>query len=113
MSTLRLDPATEKIVAAGRLAWARLKREEAWFDWVAIGRAIEAGKIAMMNHLGTNNARGRKWSDHFGEWLVEQGFDEIDKGVRSRLQKCLDRLPEIERWRVQIGPAIALKYNHP
>ena len=46
-------------------------------------------------------------------WLGENGFDEIDKGVRSRLQNCIDHLPEIEAWRQNIGLTQRLKLNHP
>ena len=33
------------------------------------------------------------------EWLVTNGFKEIDKGTRGRLLDCLKHLAEIEAWR--------------
>jgi hypothetical protein len=41
------------------------------------------------------------------------GFDEIDKGVRSRLQNCLNNLPAIEAWRQTLGLTQRLQLNHP
>jgi hypothetical protein len=49
----------------------------------------------------------------FGSWLSENGFDEIDKGVRSRLQNCLDHQTEIDTWRQTLGLTQRLQLNHP
>jgi hypothetical protein len=46
-----------------------------------------------MRALHTNRPFGAQWSRVFGARLSENSFDEIDKGVRSRLQNCLDNLP--------------------
>jgi len=113
-----MDAETAKIVSAGRRAWGELKKKDLWPHWVAVGRAIQAGRAAMMNYLRIDPNRneppsGRQWSEHFGAWLREIGFDEIDKGVRSRLEKCMDYLPEIESWREDIGLTLRQQYNHP
>jgi hypothetical protein len=108
-----LDHDTETVVSRGRAAWKSLKSDETWEKWVAIGRAIEAGKTAIMRHLNTNQAKGRAWSETFGAWLTENEFDQIDKGVRSRLQSCLDNLPAIEAWRQTLGLTLRLQLNHP
>lgn len=78
-----------------------------------IGRAIEAGKTAVMRELGTNLSSGRRWNETFGGWLKETEFDQIDKGTRSHLQTCLDNLPAIEAWRQTIGLGPRLRLNHP
>ena len=93
MPKINLDHDTQTIVSRGREAWKNLKADETWEKWVAIGRAIEAGKAAIMRFLNTNQSKGRIWSETFGQWLRENEFDQIDKGVRSRLQTCLDNLP--------------------
>lgn len=116
--TFTMDAETAKIVSAGRRAWGELKMKDLWPHWVAVGRAIQAGRAAMMNYLRIDPSRneppsGRQWSEHFGAWLKETGFDEIDKGVRSRLEKCMDYLPEIESWREDIGLTRRQQYNHP
>jgi len=110
---MQLDAQTQKIVDAGRDALARLKKQETWQDWVATGRAIEAGRASMMRYLRTNAPVGRVWSAQFGEWLRCNGFDQIDKGVRSRLQSCIDNLPAVEEWRLSIGLTKALEFQHP
>jgi hypothetical protein len=110
---ITLDADTETVVSRGRAAWKTLRQDETWEKWVAIGRAIEAGKTAIMRALHTNQPKGRAWSETFGAWLSETGFSEIDKGVRSRLQSCLDNLPAIEAWRQTLGLTLRLQLNHP
>jgi hypothetical protein len=110
---LSFDHDTETVVSRGRAAWKSLRQDETWEKWVAIGRAIEAGKTAIMRHLNTNQPKGRAWSETFGAWLHDNEFDQIDKGVRSRLQSCLDNLPAIEAWRQTLGLTQRLQLNHP
>jgi hypothetical protein len=113
MPAIKLDPDTQTVVTRGREAWRSLKNDETWEKWVAIGRALEAGKAAIMRLLQTNQPKGRAWSQTFGAWLAENEFDQIDKGARSRLQTCLDHLPEIEAWRRTLGLTQRLQLNHP
>ncbi len=82
MPTVNLDHDSQTIVARGREAWKNLKADDSWEKWVAIGRAIEAGKSAIMRFLNTNQSKGRAWSETFGQWLRENEFDQIDKGVK-------------------------------
>jgi len=110
---LNFDHDTETVVSRGRAAWKSLRQDETWEKWVAIGRAIEAGRTAIMRLLNTNQPKGRAWSETFGAWLAETNFAEIDKGVRSRLQTCLDNLPAIEAWRQTLGLTQRLQLNHP
>jgi hypothetical protein len=110
---VRLDEKSQLVVDRGRQAWRSLKNDETWEKWVAIGRAIEIGRAETMRLLHTNQPKGGQWGRVFGAWLDEQGFAEIDKGVRSRLQDCLDNLPAIEAWRQNIGLAQRLQLNHP
>jgi|SRR5215469_2012274 len=110
-----MDAETAKIVNAGRHAWRELKKKDTWPYWVAVGRAIQAGKAAMMSYLRIEPAKkasGRQWSQQFGDWLKDNGFAEIDKGVRSRLEDCMDNLPAIEAWRETLGARRA-DFNHP
>ena len=113
MPSVKLDTDTQTIVSRGREAWHTLKSDETWEKWVAIGRAIEAGTSAIMRFLNTNQSKGRIWSETFGQWLRENEFDQIDKGVRSRLKTCLDNLPAIEAWRQTLGLTLRLQLNHP
>lgn len=115
MADLGLE--TNEIVAAGCAAWARLKRNQGqtWDAWCSIGRALEAGQTAVMRQLGVNtpHPKGRTWNKHFGGFLRETGFIEINQGTRSMLLKCMTELPAIEEWRERIGPERAGIYNHP
>jgi hypothetical protein len=113
MHSVKLDHDTETLVSRGREAWRTLRTDETWEKWVAIGRAIEAGRTAIMRLLHTNQPKGKAWSQTFGAWLHENDFDQIDKGVRSRLQTCLDNLTEIEAWRQTLGLTLRLQLNHP
>jgi hypothetical protein len=113
MQHVDLDHDSQTIVTRGREAWHSLRADETFEKWVAIGRAIEAGRTAIMRFLNTNQSKGRVWSETFGQWLRENEFDQIDKGVRSRLQTCLDNLPAIEAWRQTLGLTLRLQLNHP
>ena len=66
-----------------------------------------------MRLLHSNRPAGAQWSRVLGAWLAENGFDEMDKGVRSRLQNCLDNLPAIEMWRQNIGLGQRLQLKPP
>jgi hypothetical protein len=66
----------------GRQAWKSLRSDETFEKWIAIGRAIEIGRNETMRAL--HRPAGAQWSRVFGAWLAENGFDEIDKGVRLR-----------------------------
>jgi hypothetical protein len=113
VKSVKLDHDSEILVSRGREAWRTLRNDETWEKWVAIGRALEAGRTAIVRQLRTNQPKGRIWSEVFGAWLQETGFAEIDKGVRSRLQTCLGNLPEIEAWRQTLGLTLRLRLNHP
>jgi hypothetical protein len=112
-SLVQLDDAARLVVERGRRAWRELKSDETFEKWVAIGRAIDIGRKETMRALHTNRPAGAQWSRVFGAWLEEQGFAEIDKGARSRLQDCLDNLPAIEAWRQTLGLTQRLQLNHP
>jgi hypothetical protein len=113
VSTIKLDADTQLVVTRGREAWTSLRSDQSWEKWVVIGRAIEAGKTAVMRELGTNLPSGRRWNETFGGWLKETDFDQINKATRSHLQTCLDNLPAIEAWRQTIGLGLRLQLNHP
>lgn len=110
---IEMSDAAKILIERGRAAWQMIRRDESWEKWVEIGKALDQGRREIMRALHTNNPRGRAWSTVFGDWLVESGFDEVDAGVRSRLQKLIDNLPAVEAWRQTLGLAQRLEYNHP
>jgi hypothetical protein len=110
---IAMSPEASLVIERGRNAWVSLRQDETWEKWVMIGRAIDQGRREIMRELRTNTPKGKAWSQYFGAWLAENGFDEIDKGARSRLQTCIDNLPAVEAWRATLGLAQRLQLNHP
>jgi hypothetical protein len=112
-SFVQLDNDNAPVVERGRQAWKSLRIDETFEKWVAIGRAIGIGRNETMRAVHTNRPTGARWSSVFGSWLSENGFDEIDKGVRFRLQNCIDNLPAIESWRQTMSLRQRLQLHHP
>jgi len=100
-----------EVVRLGREAMERKRR--GWEDWLAIAKALQAGRAEVMRSLHTNEPRGRRFEKAMGEWLIRHGFKEIDKGARSRLLDCLSHKIEIEKWRSRLTDAERFKFNHP
>ena len=98
----RLNPSINDKVRMGQEAMARKRR--AWADWVAIGEALQVGRAEVMRETHTNQPTGRRYEKTMAEWLVANGFKEIDKGVRCRPIGSLLRWfpgspPAPRRWR--------------
>jgi hypothetical protein len=66
-----------------------------------------------MLEANTNEPTGQRYQDIYGEWLNATGFDQIDKGDRSRLLDCLKHREEIEIWRETLPLNKRLELNHP
>jgi hypothetical protein len=105
------DNSTAEVVRLGQEAMARQRR--GFDDWLAIGEALQFGRAQVMREAHTNEPRGSKYEKAMAEWLVANGFKEIDKGARSRLLECLEHRAEIEEWRRRLTAADRLRYNHP
>jgi hypothetical protein len=110
---IELDKDGQTIVDRGKDAWESLKRNETWEKWIAIGWALDTGQRAVMRRLNVNKPGGGAWGKIFGRWLAENGFDQIDKGVRSRLMSCMDNQAAIEAWRATLSLTERLQLNHP
>ena len=50
-----------------------------------IAEALDVGRSEVMRELHTNHPSGRRYEKAMGEWLVANGFKDIDKGARCRL----------------------------
>ena len=98
-------------VRIGQEAMARKRR--AWADWLAIGEALQVGRAEVMRDSHTNQPTGRRYEKAMGEWLVANGFKEIDKGVRSRLLECLQHRTEIDQWLSRLTDSERFRFNHP
>jgi hypothetical protein len=107
----RLNPSINDKVRMGQEAMARKRR--AWADWVAIGEALQVGRAEVMRETHTNQPTGRRYEKTMAEWLVANGFKEIDKGVRCRLLECLQHRAEIDQWLSGLTDGERFRINHP
>src|SRR5262249_32375276 len=98
-------------VARGQAAWSRLKKSLA--DWFAVAEALQHGQHLAMLESRSNKPSGKHFQAVMGEWLRATGFDEIDKGVRSRLLDCLEHRAAIETWHATLPSNKRQQLNHP
>jgi hypothetical protein len=88
------------------------RKRRGWDDWLAIAKALEAGRAEVTRALHTN-AHGRRFEKAMGEWLIANRFKEINKATRSQLFDCLKHKIEIEKWRARLTDSERWKFNHP
>jgi hypothetical protein len=100
-------------IRRGQEAWSRLKKHMSWTDWTSVGKAHLKGRTVAMGEANTNEPTGRRYNQIFGEWLTRHGFDDIDKGDRSRLFEVMEHLDEIETWLATVPTSNRLRLNHP
>ncbi len=105
------NPSLNETIRIGQEAMTRKRR--AWADWIAIGEALQAGRAEVMRDVHTNQPTGRQYEKAMAEWLVANGFKEIDKGVRCRLLECLQYSDEIKKWRELLTESERFRFNHP
>jgi hypothetical protein len=82
----------------GQQAWMRLRNDNTWPDWIAVGKAHVIGRAEAMREAGVNRPNGHRFDKAFSAWRKRHGFDDLDKGDRSRLFKVMDHLAQIEAW---------------
>jgi hypothetical protein len=85
-------------IAAGRDAWARLRlsQQASWADWLAVGRALVAGRAHCMKAAQTNEAKGGRFNLVMSAWLADNGLNEVSAPERYRLIKIIEHLPAVE-----------------
>jgi hypothetical protein len=110
---IELDEEGEELTRKATAALERIERGETWEQWLDVGRAIDHARTLLMRQLHLNRPTGPAYSDAIGAYLIEHGLDRIDKGARSRLQKCIDNLAAIERWRAELTRSRRAELNHP
>lgn len=112
-NTIGSEDAAE-IVAAAREALSRIRRAH-WSDWVAVARAVAAGRDQAMKQAGTLQPFGRGYQRAFDEWTQTAGLDlaGIDGPTRAALYQVFDNLDAIEKWRATLTQPERLRLNHP
>ncbi len=109
-----MDGEMKKLIEQAQEAWSSLKRVDSWEQWKIVAFAVDGGRHEIMRLLHINDPTGAQYSRAMGAWLSHYGFGDIDKSARSYLQKCLDNLTEIEKWRSNIlNQSHRVKLNHP
>jgi hypothetical protein len=112
----RLDQSNQsagETVRRGQHAWARVRGNHTWDDWLQVGAALGILRTEAMREAHVNDPFGRIYNEAFGALLGKFGFENIDKGDRARLFEVMDKLAEIERWRATLTQSQRLPLNHP
>ena len=92
----------------------RLKRGQAWDDWVKIGVFLNIGRNKAMLRAGTNEPIGARYIKAFSEWMsVYAWIGDIDKATRVHAMWCIDHLEDCTRLRENMGLTQRLTCNHP
>jgi hypothetical protein len=115
------NPEVAELTRRARESWQSLRRGESWEHWLTIGRAIDAFRRQLFHDLKINEPKGQAYKEAMGAYLAENGWQQptkedpngIDNTARVNLQKIVDRLPEVERWRGTLPLGNQLKQNHP
>jgi hypothetical protein len=102
---------SELKVRLGQEAMARQRRR--WEDFMIIAEALDVGRAEVMRELHTNQPTGRRYEKAMGDWLLANGFADVDKGARCRLLECLRHREQIEKWRALLTDSERFKLNHP
>ena len=92
----------------------RLKRGQAWDDWVKIGVFLNIGRNKAMLRAGTNEPIGARYIKAFSEWMSAYAWiGDIDKATRVHAMWCIDHLEDCTRLRENMGLTQRLNCNHP
>lgn len=102
-------------IEAGRQAWQRLQAHQraAWADWRAVGEAIKIGRDVALLAANAKTPHGKIYTRIFGDWLRDNGLDEIRQAHRYRLLLCIENIAAIEAWRAGLPERQRDRYNHP
>lgn len=108
-----IDEPLRRMIERAQAAWKNLKTDKNWAWWREIGECLDAGRRAVMRHCGITKPIGATYNAHMGPFLQKHGFDEIDAGVRNRLQNIMDHIGEVEAWRRTLTDDERMEWNHP
>jgi hypothetical protein len=103
----------EAVLDHGREAWNRLRTNHTWDDWKAVGKACAIGQVTAMHDGHVNKPKGRSFNAAISAWNKKYGFQDLDKGVRSRLLDVMKHLAEIEIELAKLPLTKRQQLNHP
>ena len=104
---------TNECIWNGQEAWRRLSSGHTRKDWLLVGKACQWLRTEAMRTAHANKPEGRRYNQEYSELLKANGFDGIDKAVRSKLFFILDNLTEVEKWLATVPLNKRLTLNHP
>ncbi len=107
------EGAAKAVMDRARAAWERIKTDDAWHTWLAIGEGLVWCRREGMRRAHTDDTKANRYRTAMGAILAEEKLDTIDKGVRSHLLDVMDALPDIERWRSTLTVNERARWNHP
>ena len=85
---------------------------EGWVYYVNVGEAIDAYRRQLFRELGITKPT-HQYKEIMGRYLKDNEFHRINKSTRTFLQKCIDHLPEIEKWRATLTEEERDAWNGP
>ena len=110
---MRSEDDHRAMLEAGK-AWLRIKKsgQRNWIDWTTvIGPPLVSARHEAMAIAGTNQPKGRGYSEAFSALLVEYRLDDIEQVARKDLFDIMEHLSAVERRRdKQRMPELL---NHP
>lgn len=102
------------VVAAGRSAWTRLRKDTARLhDHKLIGDALLVGRRLCMQAVGATKPRGLKYVKANSAWLNQHGFDEIPHSTRQCSMLISENWTPLQGWMKTLSPARRYGLNHP
>lgn len=103
------------VITEARRALARIHNDSHWQDWIAIGRALVAGRDEAMRKAGTNAPQGPPYRRAYAAWLDAAGLDlsGINPPAKAALYELVDNLPAVERWRATLTATERHESTHP
>jgi hypothetical protein len=85
---------------------------EGWVYNVNVGKAMDAYRRQLFRELGITKPN-HQYKEIMGRYLRANEFHRINKTTRTFLQKCIDHLPEIEKWRATLSEEDRDAWNGP
>jgi hypothetical protein len=107
------EPVEHAVVRQGQEAWSRLRNNSTWEDWKKVGAAHVIGRTTAMRDGHINKPKGRSYNAAFSAWQKKFGFQDLDKGDRSRLFDVMDHLKKIDDWLRKLPESERLRLTHP
>jgi hypothetical protein len=106
-----------EILRQGHEALIQLHRGNDWERWTKVLPVLDIARSTAMLEAGTNEPKGRRYSDAYGRWFrchpQFEALAKLDSGLRARFFECFANLAAIDEWRAGRPPEQQLRLNYP